>query len=114
MKPVNIQSILAKHPQGSFLNIADFNDTAFGAVDIEGESPVWEMHPDTDEMFFVQEGQVDITLLMPDAAETVQIFPGEIYVVPKGIWHKPSAPKGAKFVYFTPGQSLHSDAADPR
>ena len=42
------------------------------------------------------------------------VLAGATLVVPQGLWHKPTAPGGAKFIYMTPGQSLHSDAADPR
>lgn len=105
----NVTAELAAHGDGSFLDIVPFNGSHVGACSITGVSPVWEMHPDTDEWFYIIEGEFEITLL---AGETPQQFvakAGSTFVVPKGIWHKPGAPQGAKFMYFTPGQTLHSD-----
>ena len=110
----DILAELAQHPDGTFLNVMDFNDSAIGACSITGESPVWEMHPDTDEFFHVLDGELQLTLLENSGAKRYQVPAGSVFVVPQGIWHKPAAPNGVKFVYFTPGTSLHSDADDPR
>ena len=114
MQIKNILAELAAHPEGSFLNVAEFNGHQFGTSDITGVSPVWEMHPDTDEFFYIIEGAFEITLLTETDREHHVAPAGSIFVVPKGLWHKPAAPTGAKFIYFTPGQSLHSEAEDPR
>lgn len=114
MDVTDIIALLSKHPDGTFLEFADFNAHSFGTCDITGISPVWEMHPDTDEFFYIMEGQVEITLLENDAPDHYVAPAGSAFVVPRGIWHKPAAPDGAKFFYFTPGQSLHSDSDDPR
>ena len=114
MKVTDILSELAAHPAGSFLDVAEFNGRQLGACDITGTSPVWEMHPDTDELFYILEGAFEATLLNADGPEHVVVPAGSMFVVPKGIWHRPAAPSGAKFIYFTPGETLHSDADDPR
>lgn len=114
MEVIDVLSFIAKKPEGSFLNLANFNKHNFGACSITGVSPVWEMHPETDEYFFILEGEAEMTLLT-DEGEQHYIAPaGSTFVVPKGIWHKPGAPKGAKFIFYTPGESLHSDLEDPR
>jgi len=59
-------------------------------------------------------GCVEIKLLEGDQPVHYSAAAGTSYVVPKGIWHKHGAPEGATFIYFTPGQSLHSDSKDPR
>ena len=110
----NIFAELAAHPEGSFLNVGAFHGHNFGTCDITGVSPVWEMHPDTDEFFYIVEGEFEITLLTESETQHHVAPAGSVFVVPKGLWHKPGAPKGAKFIYFTPGQSLHSEAEDPR
>lgn len=110
----NILTELSKHPEGTFLSLIDFNSKSFGACSISGESPVWEMHPDTDEMFYVLEGELEIVLLLESGESKVTIESGSVFVIPQSIWHKPMAPNGVKFMHFTPGQSLHSDADDPR
>jgi len=110
----DILSELAAHPEGSFLEVLPFNGNNIGACSITGVSPVWEMHPDTDELFYIIEGEFEMTLLMGDRSDYIVASAGSVMVVPKGIWHKPGAPKGAKFIYFTPGATLHSEADDPR
>lgn len=105
---------LSQHPDGTFLEIQAFNQQSFGACKITGTSPVWEMHPDTDEFFHILEGEFEITLLDGDRPSHHIIAAGSIFVIPKGIWHKPSAPSGAQFMYFTPGQTLHSTSDNPR
>ena len=114
METVNILSLLRDNPEGTFLEFASFNGKNFGTCDIKGENPGWEMHPDTDEFFYIIEGEVEITLLDGDGSNHHIAPAGTSFVVPQGIWHKPAAPKGAKFIFFTPGESLQSDADDPR
>ncbi|MEM1113044.1 MAG: cupin domain-containing protein [Pseudomonadota bacterium] len=114
MDVLDVVQELAKHPSGTFLNLLKFNDAQFGACDVTGVSPVWEMHPDTDEFFYILEGQFEITLLQDDGPESFNAGPGSTFVVPAGIWHRPGAPAGCKFIHFTPGKSLHSEAEDPR
>lgn len=114
MEVKNVAAELAAHPEGSFLNVVPFNGSHIGACSITGVSPVWEMHPNTDEWFYILEGEFEITLLNGDTPQRVVVEAGATFVVPQGIWHKPGAPKGSKFMYFTPGQTLHSDQDDPR
>ena len=114
MNGVDILGELAGSPEGTFLQTLPFNGNHFGACDITGSSPVWEMHPDTDEYFHVLEGEMEIFLLTDSGEDLHRIAAGSSFVVPRGLWHKPAAPNGAKFIFYTPGQSLHSEAADPR
>ena len=114
MNVTNVLSELDASPEGSFLNLCDFNEHNVGACSISGVSPFWEMHPDTDELFYVLDGEFEITLLQEDGPAKYTAPAGSVFVVPRGIWHKPAAPGGAKFLYLTPGTSLHSDAEDPR
>ena len=114
MNIVNVLQQLASHPPATFLDISPMNNHQFGACDISGESPVWEMHPDTDEWFYIIEGRFEITLLEGEGSNRYIAEAGSTFTVPRGIWHKPAAPDGAKFIYFTPGQTLHSEAIDPR
>ena len=114
MCATDVAKLLSTHPQGSFLDVVKFNGYAVGACDITGISPVWEMHPDTDELFFILDGEFEITVLTESNEEQHVLGAGQCFVVPRGYWHKPGAPSGARFLYFTPGQTLHSDVKDPR
>lgn len=109
MEIKNIVDVLTSEPEGSFLDIAQFNEHNFGVCSIVGISPVWEMHPDTDEFFHIVEGEAVFTLLETSGEKEYRASAGSVFVVPKGIWHKPGSPDGMKFLYFTPGESRHSE-----
>ena len=71
--------------------IAEMNDYQFKLVKIEGEF-VWHNHSDTDEVFIVVEGKMKIEF----EHETIELNQGEMYVVPKGVQHKPYAEQECK------------------
>lgn len=77
--------------------VAELNDYQFKLVRIEGDF-VWHDHPDTDEAFIVLEGELRIDFR--DGAVTVK--PGEMYVVPKGVEHKPFAATEVKMMLIEP------------
>ncbi len=114
MQVVDLKALLKTGNEGDFLDVARFNEHTFGTSCISGTSPYWEMHPDTDEFFYVMEGAFEVELLLDTGSEHVKIPAGSVGVVPKGIWHKPGAEAGTSFLYLTPGRTLHSDKADPR
>lgn len=66
--------------------IAEMNDYQFKLAKGEGEF-VWHDHPDTDEVFIVIEGELVIEFRDGE----VTLNPGEMYVIPKGVEHKPFA-----------------------
>ena len=66
--------------------IAQMNDYHFKLARIKGEF-VWHSHAETDEVFIVISGSLTIHLRDRD----VEMQTGEMYVVPKGVEHKPSA-----------------------
>jgi mannose-6-phosphate isomerase-like protein (cupin superfamily) len=67
--------------------VAEINDLHLKAVKVEGEF-VWHDHPDTDEFFLVRSGQ--LTIELRDRAP-VTLGPGELFVVPRGVEHRPVA-----------------------
>jgi mannose-6-phosphate isomerase-like protein (cupin superfamily) len=50
----------------------------------------WHVHDGTDDFFLVLKGELDIEL----RDRTVTLQPGELFVVPKGVEHRPHARKG--------------------
>ena len=56
-------------------------------VKVEGAF-VWHSHPETDDLFLVLSGELDIQL----RDRTVTLGPGELFVVPAGVEHRPVAP----------------------
>ena len=77
--------------------IAEINDYQFKLVKIEGEF-VWHNHTDTDEAFIVLQWSMFIEL----EGETVELKEGEMYVVPKGVEHKPYALEECKVMLVEP------------
>jgi mannose-6-phosphate isomerase-like protein (cupin superfamily) len=73
------------------------NDYQFKLVKVEGEF-VWHNHPDTDEVFIVIEGELNIEL----RDGVVSLSSGELFVIPKGIEHKPVANKECKIMIIEP------------
>ncbi len=78
-------------------NIATVNDYDVRVVHIRGEF-VWHSHEDTDELFQVIAGNVQIHL----RDRTIDLSPGDLYVVPKGVEHKPESKEGADMLLFEP------------
>lgn len=66
--------------------VGAFNGHDLMVVKVLGEF-VWHDHPETDDFFMVLSGELIIDL--PDGAVTLR--PGEVYVVPKGVQHRPRA-----------------------
>jgi mannose-6-phosphate isomerase-like protein (cupin superfamily) len=105
----HVLEALAANLPSTFLSLDEMNGASFGAVDITGTSPVWEMHPDTDEFFYVIEGHLELTLREATGDSTRELKLGSMSVIPRGVWHLPSAPDGARFIYYTPGETRHAD-----
>src|SRR5690349_7229004 len=66
--------------------VADYNGNDICVVRVEGEFN-WHSHPDTDDFFLVLDGELDIEL----RDRTVTLGPGELFVVPKTVEHRPIA-----------------------
>ena len=69
--------------------VARYNDNEVRLVRVEGEF-VWHQHDDTDELFLILDGVLDIEL----RGRIVQLKPGELFVVPRGTEHRPCARNG--------------------
>ena len=77
--------------------IAEMNDYQFKLVKIKGEF-VWHDHKDTDETFIVLEGKMKIKFKDSE----VELSEGELYVIPKGVNHKPFAENECKILVVEP------------
>ncbi len=55
----------------------------------------WHVHDDSDDFFLVLAGSLEIDL---DDGTTVTLAPGQLYVVPQGVRHRPRAPLEAHIV----------------
>ena len=69
---------------------------------------VWHKHDDTDDFFLVLKGELDIEL----RDRTVTLTPGELFVVPKGVEHRPVAREEVHLLLIEPsGTPNTGDAA---
>lgn len=85
--PINLADRLSRFSEHwSPKVIAAFNGHDVMVVKVMGEF-VWHDHTDTDDLLLVLKGRLEINL--PDS--TVTLHPGEMYVVPRGVRHRPRA-----------------------
>lgn len=83
--------------------IAEMNNYQFKVVKLQGDF-IWHDHKDTDETFIVVEG--DLRIDFRDGV--VHVSTGEMFVVPRGIEHKPSAEKEVKLLLIEPRGVLNT------
>ena len=93
MEIVNVLSFLEEHPEATFLDFVSFNGKSFGTVAFTGKNPGWEMHPDTDEFFYIMEGEAEITLLDEGGPHHHVAPAGSSFVIPKGSGTNPRRQK---------------------
>ncbi len=86
--------------------IAQMNDYHFKIAKIEGEF-VWHSHPETDEVFIVIQGEMQIAFRDWKAA----LKEGEMLVVPKGVEHKPIAEQECHILMVEPAGTVNTGDA---
>jgi mannose-6-phosphate isomerase-like protein (cupin superfamily) len=77
--------------------VAQLNDYEVKVVKVQGDF-VWHSHADTDELFLILRGKLRIDLR--DGA--IELGPGELYVVPRGVEHKPFAAEECEMLLVEP------------
>ena len=77
--------------------VGAFNGHDLLVVKVKGEF-VWHSHADTDDFFLVLNGALTIKLRDRD----VDLGPGEIFVVPRGVEHKPYAEEETHILLIEP------------
>ncbi len=98
MNPINLAHKLAQFSdQWSPKTVAQFNGHDIMVVKARGEF-VWHQHDETDDLFLVLQGQ--LTIQMPGG--DVTLGPGELFVVPKGVQHRPVAEEEVHLVIIEP------------
>ena len=104
MKKINLKSKFKEFNETwSPKVIAEMNDYQFKLVKIKDEF-VWHKHKDTDEVFIVVEGKINIEF----EDQIVELNAGEMIVVPKGKKHKPFANEEAKIMLGEPRGSINT------
>ncbi len=98
MEKINLEEKLGMFAERwSPRTVATFNGHDVMVVKVQGEF-VWHKHDDTDDLFLVLKGVLDIQLR--DRVVTLQ--PGEMFVVPRGVEHCPRALEEAHVLIIEP------------
>ena len=126
MPPIDIAELFARTPKlviteattaaeasAAFPCLAPFNQSGIFAGRFSGETP-WECHPTGDELLYVIDGAVEVTILGATDAEVSTARAGQVVIVPKGLWHRQRPLPEVALLTMTPQPSEISDAADPR
>jgi mannose-6-phosphate isomerase-like protein (cupin superfamily) len=107
-RPVNFAAKLALfHDHWQQRVVAEMNDYQFKVVKIQGDF-VWHAHADTDEAFIVLAGVLRIDFR--EGAATLR--DGEMFVVPKGVEHKPYAEREVSMLVIEPRGVLNTGATE--
>lgn len=86
--------------------VAEMNDYQLKIVKIMGEF-VWHDHKDTDEVFLVIDGEMEIGF----RDRSVTLKAGEMFVVPKGVEHRPRAHRECRVMLIEPRGVTNTGAA---
>jgi mannose-6-phosphate isomerase-like protein (cupin superfamily) len=111
MKPINPRTAKTKF-RGRLL---DFNGCTIGVA--REWPPHWEMHPAGDELLHVLEGEVKVEwVLASGGRRRATVRAGSLFVVPRGLWHRPTPSQRTVMLYVTPGEGTEAtfDEAPPR
>lgn len=106
-EPINLTDKFGKFSERwSPRVVARMNDYHFKLVRIEGEF-VWHSHAETDEVFIVVEGEMAIEF----RDGRVDLRAGEMFVVPRGVEHKPVARSECKLMLVEPAGTINTGDA---
>ncbi len=83
--------------------VGDLNDHQVKVVKLLGDF-VWHHHENEDELFLVVKGRMRMGLRDGD----IELSEGELFIVPKGVEHKPSSDEECWIVLIEPGSTLNT------
>src|SRR5690349_10214824 len=105
--PINFEEKLKKFSEHwSPKIIGQLNDYHLKVVKVQGEF-VWHDHPETDEVFIVLKGNLQIHFRDGIAS----LNENEMYVVPKGVEHKPVAEQECHILLIEPAGTVNTGDA---
>jgi mannose-6-phosphate isomerase-like protein (cupin superfamily) len=102
--PVDVASVLQSFEDlWSPRTVATLNDYDIRVVKTKGEF-TRHTHPDTDEFFLVLRGSLTIRMDTGD----VELGPGQLFVVPRGVRHQPVSVEGAEVMLIEPSSTVNT------
>jgi len=90
--------------------IGELNDNYVKLVKLKDDF-IWHHHDTEDELFFVVKGKLLMDFkddTAPGKAKTIEIGPGEMIVVPKGVEHRPHAAEEVHLMLIEPKSTLNT------
>jgi len=83
--------------------VAELNGQQIKLAKVQGEFD-WHHHETEDELFLVVKGELVIEL----RDQKITLHPGELFVVPRGVEHRPVAEELTHIVLFEPASTLNT------
>lgn len=103
-QPVDLASVLSTFREPWLpRTVATLNDYDLRVVRTHGEF-TRHSHPETDEVFLVLSGSM--TIRLDDGKVT--LGPGQLYVVPRGVYHQPTSVDGAEVLLIEPSETVNT------
>jgi mannose-6-phosphate isomerase-like protein (cupin superfamily) len=104
MKAINLKEKLSLFKeQWTPKIIGELNGQQVKLAKLQGEF-VWHDHKNEDELFYVIKGQLLIEL----KDKTITLNEGDLYIVPRGVAHKPIAHEEVHVMLFEPAMIKHT------
>ena len=104
MNVINIKEKLSLFSeQWTPKKIGELNGQQLLVAKIEGEF-IWHAHENEDELFMIIKG----SLIIEFRDKTIELNEGEIYIIPKGVEHKPIAKEEVHVLLFEPLDIKHT------
>ena len=98
MKTINLAEKLGQFSSQSDPHVvANYNGNNLMVIKFQGEFP-FHVHPDTDDFFSVLKGEIE----MDFEGQSHTVKTGELFIVPKGIAHRPRAKNECKVLLIKP------------
>lgn len=83
------------------------NNCAVKLAKLDGDF-IWHHHEHEDELFLVVEGALTMHVRDDGVERAVDLAPGEMIIIPRGVEHKPEAPDGCSVLLFEPASTLNT------
>lgn len=104
--PINLARALGTFSQlWSPRIVSRVNDYDVRVAKVRG-THIWHRHDHTDEMFLVLDGAIDIGLRDGGGERSVHLAAGDLYVVPRGVEHRPESADGASILVVEPSGTM--------
>lgn len=87
--------------------IGELNGQQVKIAKVQGDF-IWHSHENEDELFFIVEGK----LWLDFRDKTVELNPGEMIIVPRGVEHRPRAEGEVRLMLFEPASTRHTGEVD--